>query len=113
VAAARKLPPAQKAALVQTLQTPPASSPTRQELIAEKEALRAAGAFEHVKSLRNKCANPALNELSDEELRATIYEAATEWEDEKLRRLRAAQIDSAVNQEPSPRRADWYDDDGR
>ena len=32
---------------------------------------------------------------------------------EKMRRLRAAQIDSAVNQEPSPRREDWYDDDGR
>jgi hypothetical protein len=33
--------------------------------------------------------------------------------DEKMRLLRAAQIDVTVNQEPSPRREDWYDDDGR
>jgi hypothetical protein len=35
-----------------------------------------------VESLRNRYANPALDDLSDEELRATIHEAATEWEKE-------------------------------
>jgi hypothetical protein len=33
--------------------------------------------------------------------------------EEKMALLRAAQVDVAVNQEPSPRREDWYDDDGR
>lgn len=32
---------------------------------------------------------------------------------EKLRKLRSIQVDVKVNQEPSPRREDWYDDDGR
>jgi hypothetical protein len=82
VEAVRKLPPAQKAALVQTLHVPISNSPTREELIAEMEALRAAGAFDQVESLSNKYANPALDDLSDEELRATIHEAATEWENE-------------------------------
>jgi hypothetical protein len=86
VAAARKLPAEQKAALIQTLQAPVNKgsplAPTREELIAELEALRAAGAFNHVESLRNKYASPALDDLSDEQLRATIHEAATEWEKE-------------------------------
>jgi len=33
--------------------------------------------------------------------------------DEKLHRLRSAQLDMEVREEPSPRREDWYDDDGR
>jgi hypothetical protein len=82
VEAASKLPPAQKAALVQTLQVPTNSNPTREQLIAEMEALRAAGAFDQVVSLRNKYANPSLHDVSDAELRATIHEAATEWEKE-------------------------------
>lgn len=32
---------------------------------------------------------------------------------EKIKLLRAAQINAEVNQEPSPHRADWYGDDGR
>lgn len=32
---------------------------------------------------------------------------------EKIALLRAAQVDVAVNQEPSVRREEWYDDDGR
>jgi hypothetical protein len=32
---------------------------------------------------------------------------------EKMKLLRAAQIDVKVNIEPSVRRQDWYDDDGR
>jgi hypothetical protein len=31
----------------------------------------------------------------------------------KIELLRAAQIDVSVNQEPSPRRQDWYSDEGR
>ena len=33
--------------------------------------------------------------------------------DEKIALLHAAQIDGAVNETPSPRREDWYGDDGR
>ena len=33
--------------------------------------------------------------------------------EEKMRLLRAAQVDVKVIQEPSPRREDWYDDNGR
>jgi hypothetical protein len=33
--------------------------------------------------------------------------------EEKLKLLRTAQVDVTVNQEPSPRREDWYGDDGR
>ena len=33
--------------------------------------------------------------------------------EEKMGILRAAQVDVAVKQEPSPRREDWYDDEGR
>lgn len=33
--------------------------------------------------------------------------------DEKMKRLQAVQVDVAVNQEPSHRREDWYDDNGR
>jgi hypothetical protein len=32
---------------------------------------------------------------------------------EKMALLRSIQIDRAVNEEPSPRRQDWYGDDGR
>jgi hypothetical protein len=35
-----------------------------------------------VESLSAKYANPALDNLSDEELRSSIHEAATEWEKE-------------------------------
>ncbi|MCC6455377.1 MAG: hypothetical protein IT328_10570 [Caldilineaceae bacterium] len=33
--------------------------------------------------------------------------------DEKMKLLRAVQVDVTVNEEPSLRREDWYDDDGR
>ena len=81
--AAQKLNPQQKALLAQSLDIPPLDmGPTREELIAELEALRAAGAFDNVESLRNKYANPALDALTDEQISADIHEAATEWEKE-------------------------------
>lgn len=82
VAAASKLSPAQKAVLIHTLQGPISNSPTREQLIAEMEAMRSAGAFDHVESLNNKYASPASANLTDAELRATIHDAATEWEKE-------------------------------
>lgn len=54
---------------------------TRQQLIAELDALRAAGAFDRVDSLRDQYANPALKTVSDQQLRAAIREAATEYQD--------------------------------
>ena len=33
--------------------------------------------------------------------------------DEKLQLLDAVKLDAAINQEPSVRRVDWYNDDGR
>lgn len=81
--AAQKLNPQQKALLAQSLEIPPLDmGPTREELIAELEALRSAGAFDNVESLRNKYANPMLEALTDEQLSADIHEAATEWEKE-------------------------------
>jgi len=32
---------------------------------------------------------------------------------EKMQLLASAQVDRKVNEEPSPRREDWYSDDGR
>jgi hypothetical protein len=33
--------------------------------------------------------------------------------DEKMRILRSVQVDVAIKQQPSARREDWYNDDGR
>lgn len=55
--AVQKLSPQQKAVLAQSLAEPPMDKgPTREELIAELDALVAAGAFEHEESLRNRYA---------------------------------------------------------
>lgn len=81
--AAQKLNPEQKALLVQSLEMPSLDmGPTREQLIAELDSLRAAGAFDQVESLLNKYANPALDDLTDEQLSADIHEAATAWEQE-------------------------------
>ncbi len=58
------------------------ADPTRAQLIAEMEALRVAGVFEHVTSLRNQYPAPALGNVSDEQLRAAIHETANVWEGE-------------------------------
>lgn len=81
--AVQKLSPQQKLLLAQSLEIPPLDiGPTREALIAELDALCITGAFEQVQSLRNKYANPALNQLTDEQLSADIHAAATEWEQE-------------------------------
>lgn len=51
----------------------PANS-TRAQLIAELEALRAAGAFERVTSLRNQYSAPSLKSVSDKQLLAAIHD---------------------------------------
>jgi len=61
-------------------QTDSGADPTRAQLIAELEALRAAGAFEHVTSLRNRYPASALKYVSDKQLLAAIHEIASEWE---------------------------------
>jgi len=76
--AAQALTPQQKALLRESLDI----EPTREQLITELEELRNAGAFKNIESLRNRYANPAVSDLSDEQLSADIHEAATEWEQE-------------------------------
>jgi len=61
-------------------QTDSGADPTRAQLIAELEALRAAGAFEHVTSLRNRYPAPALKTINDQQLLAAIHETVNEWE---------------------------------
>ena len=80
--AALSLRPQQKAILVKTLQVGPSASadPTRAQLIAELEALRAAGAFKHVTSLRNLYPAPSLKTVSDKQLLAAIHQTSNAWE---------------------------------
>lgn len=85
VRAVHRWRPEQKAALLTTLQNEQtASELTREQLIAELDALRAAGAFDHVDSLRDQYPSPALNGVSDQQLRAAIREAATEYKTDIL-----------------------------
>ncbi len=80
--AAISLRPEQKIILVKTLQAAPGApaDPTRAQLIAELEALRAAGAFKQVSSLRNQYPAAALKTVSDQQVLAAIHEASSEWE---------------------------------
>jgi hypothetical protein len=81
--AVQKLTAQQKALLAQSLhETSVDLTPSREELLGELEALRKLGAFKHVESLRNQYANPAVDDLTDEQLSADIHDAATEWEQE-------------------------------
>lgn len=82
VQAAQKLPPEQKALLVQRLQPSESEGLTREKILAEFERRKAAGLFKNAESLRNKYYNPALDDLTDEQLLADIHEIATEWEKE-------------------------------
>jgi hypothetical protein len=81
VRAAQKLSPEQKAALVHSLKFESEISLTREQAIAELEALRAAGAFEHVESLYGKYARPGV-EVSEEELNTYLHQIGTEWQQE-------------------------------
>jgi hypothetical protein len=54
---------------------------TRQQAIAELEALRASGAFTETRSLLGKYDNLGSNPTFDE-LQATLREASTEWQSE-------------------------------
>ncbi len=82
VQAVQKLTPSQKAALVQTLHTDDENNRlTREQAIAELQALRAAGAFDHVESLAGKYARPGID-VSAEDLNAYLHEIGTEWEQE-------------------------------
>jgi hypothetical protein len=85
VKAAHQLSPAEKVALLRSLQPEVATeetSLTREQAIAELEALQAAGAFEHVESMRGKYARPDLADVSDEELNTYLQEIGGAWEDE-------------------------------
>ncbi|MHB8628634.1 MAG: hypothetical protein ACYDBJ_16500 [Aggregatilineales bacterium] len=82
VQAAQKLTPPQKSALIHTLQPDfEITSLTREQAIADLEALRAAGAFEHVDSLFGKFAAPNVTWDADE-LDTFLREVGTEWESE-------------------------------
>jgi hypothetical protein len=77
--AAQKLPQEQKAALIYSLQADREETGlTREQALAELEALRAAGAFNNVESLRGKYARPDL-EISEDELSSYLHNIATEW----------------------------------
>ena len=57
-----------------------------------------------------------LTPIEQTELISHLLEATKKRElsvQEKMKLLRSAQIDVEVVQEPSIRRQDWYDDDGR
>jgi hypothetical protein len=81
IEAVQKLTSEQKTLLKNKLDEPN-MEPTRETLLAEFEAQRAAGEFNNVESLRNRYAKPGSDDLSDEALLKTIHDAATEWEQE-------------------------------
>jgi hypothetical protein len=84
--AAIQLPPDQQSALIERLQrhrsTVPHEPLTREKLIVELERRRASGAFKQSDNLMNKYYNPAVDDLTDEQLRADIHEFSTEWKKE-------------------------------
>ena len=82
VQAAQRLTAPQKAALVQTLHIDEQDDRlTREQAIAELQALRAVGAFDHVESLAGKYARPGID-VSVEDLNTFLHEIGTEWEQE-------------------------------
>jgi hypothetical protein len=82
VQSAQKLTPPQKAALVHTLNMVEEDNQlTREQALAELEALRAAGAFDHVESLAGKYARSGID-ISDDSLNAYLHEIGTDWEQE-------------------------------
>jgi hypothetical protein len=82
--AAEGLTPNEQAALIAHLRTRATASSgavSREQVLAEFERRKAAGAFEKAESLKGKFAHPALD-LTFEEIQSIIHEAATEWESE-------------------------------
>jgi hypothetical protein len=84
VRAARELPDAQKAALMMTLrmEVAPSMRLTREQLVAELAALRAAGAFGERESVSGTFARPGAQYVADEVLFGAIHEAATQYEED-------------------------------
>jgi hypothetical protein len=89
--AALRLPPDDQEALVSRLsavrQHPAAI--TREQLIAEFEARKAAGQAKSIRDLRDKYSGSALDSLTDEQLRAEIRQSAAEWKSDLDDRLEA------------------------
>jgi hypothetical protein len=84
---ARQLSTAERALLVEELQETLLPEPddgiTIEQLDAELAQLRAAGAFEHVESLRGKFARPGVD-LSEEELNISIREIRDQWKEDMV-----------------------------
>lgn len=82
---AEQLTPEERELLVEriqaTLPLPLDYGVTSEELLAEMNALRIAGAFDNVESLYGKYVNPNID-ISEEELNAYLHEISTEWEQE-------------------------------
>jgi hypothetical protein len=77
-----QLSPPERAVLLERLRVLTRSDEKRvtlESIVARRERLRKAGAFDHITSLANRWARPDLD-LSDEELTATIREVSKEWE---------------------------------
>lgn len=83
VQAVHQLSPAQKNVLIHSLQVEIYDEEfTREQAMAELEALRRAGAFVGVESLYGKYARPDTIEVSDEELNAYLRNVGKAWEEE-------------------------------
>jgi len=81
VQSSHKLTPPEKVALIKMLQPDALSIPiTRESLIAQLEALRAAGSLDNEVSLYGKYARPGFDGPTEEELHAYLREVGTEWE---------------------------------
>jgi hypothetical protein len=83
IQAVHQLKPEQKRALIQTLQPEIGAdddqSLTRGQALAELEALRLAGAFEHVESLYGKYARSGV-QVGNDELNDYLHQIGNEWE---------------------------------
>jgi hypothetical protein len=71
----------QQALARQLLSTSKPIDLTREHVLAEFERRKVAGEFDNFEILRNKYAQPD-NDLSEEQLLATLHDIATEWEQE-------------------------------
>lgn len=82
---ARQLSLEERAMLVEELKEtllPPINyGSTREELLAEFERRKTAGAFRNLESLQGKFGRPNLD-ISDEELTATIREIRDQWKED-------------------------------